>query len=111
MSEVDLIKNGVTESELLQLATVITAAALGKPVQARRKDGSPWHRKTFIGHWNPKQFEYRLQPEPRECWVNILSSDSQGYPNEQTAWEAMNPDTKYDAVGVHMREVMDDEDT
>ena len=85
-----------------ELLPVIQAFAEGKTVQIKYGDG--WEDLgepvfDFSG-------EYRIKPEPLECWVNVYPTAIDSFQSKKSAEN--NSGTRAIRIAVHMREVADD---
>lgn len=80
---------------------LVQALADGKTIQIKTVAG--WYDNedpTFTYIYD----QYRIKPEPLECWVNVYPSCGVAYQSEQKAKENAIDDCK--RVAVHMREVI-----
>ena len=57
-----------------ELLPIIQAFAEGKEIQIRRSIGGRWDDLTIEPMWNGVA-EYRIKPEPREWFLNVISSE------------------------------------
>lgn len=104
----------MTERQLREIAELYTQAANGKIIQVRKRTScasSKWGIKTDFGWWDPLMYEYRVKPrEPREIWINGWHGSRQVFADKGSAYEALNPDVKYDFIAVHFKEVTENEE-
>ena len=63
----------MTPEQLREAAAVMLAAADGKKIERRWKQGSEraWEEKPSFHHWNFDNIEYRIKPEPRKARVAL----------------------------------------
>ena len=87
-----------------EMIEVLQAYKDGKTVQIRRKGG--WHDMDFDSECIFGFVNYRVKPEPFECWVNQFSSGLAYGPwltyEEAKKWATGSIRT------IHMREVVDE---
>ncbi len=88
-----------------ELLPVITAFSEGSDVQWRRSEDSPWQ--TYAGEDSSVTFasggEYRIKPEPFECWVNVYNDGC--ICAHSTKKKAKRGTANTSGRTVHMREV------
>jgi hypothetical protein len=71
-----------------EMIEVLQAAKDGKEIEFKEKDKSYWQRlcyKDGSAAWNFWEYDYRIKPEPRECWVNIYSSNWMAHSTKEIA--------------------------
>ena len=69
----------MTPEQLREAAAVILAAAGGKKIEQRWRQGTePWAENPSFTHWNFDIIEYRVKPEPRKVKVRFFV-DRYGY--------------------------------
>lgn len=92
----------MTDHEIIQ---IVQAHKDGKEIQERLKccphlGWKPWHC------WDFQHCDYRIAPQPRECWVNIYPV---GRPYYETKRDADNAAGVGRTECVHFREVTEGE--
>ena len=92
------------KEEVQRRIEVMQAWVDGEEIQVadvNTKSGWGWCDPTFDWEAN----DYRIKPEPFECWVNVYSDIVDCHTTEEGAIKAV-----YSAIrtAVHMREVMDE---
>jgi hypothetical protein len=96
-----------------ELLPIIQAFAEGKIVQARQIGGE-WLNiyDPYFGYPANDKIEYRIKPEPLECWVNVYEDGGIGvYETEEEAnvHASIGGSHRPDVKVVHMREVTDED--
>ena len=89
----------MTEQEMID---VLQAHIDGKQIQYRRVNmGGEWANEK--PYWDFDHFDYRVKPEPLECWVNFYdNNDSWASRTKAQAISKARPDAI--RVAVHMVE-------
>lgn len=85
-----------------EMIAVITAFQNGKAVQFRHRgdEGEEW---SYVGAptWNFDKYDYRIEPEPREFWVQVNEKGGVIYTFTHNPISLAS-----NAIIVHVREVM-----
>jgi hypothetical protein len=88
-----------------EMIAVIAAHRDGKTIQYCRAHRENWVDIESDPVWDFQFSDYRIKPEPLECWVNTYKNSIYNalHPTEDSAKAAANEDTI--RVAVHMKEV------
>ncbi len=92
-----------------EMIAVIAAHRDGKKIEYRngRDNGNRWMVIESVPLWNFGDGEYRIKPEPRECWVKFDSRGSVLHAHKDGHDEGPNSECGGGECGyVLMREVM-----
>ena len=87
-----------------EIIAVVQAAEAGKRIQWKQQLGSKWFD-TDEPTWDFSERDYRVAPEPLECWVNVYPDDISAHKTEQRARKYANSTAV--RVAVRMREVVE----
>ena len=87
---------------------VMAAAAAGKAIEMRLLSSPAKWCLTKDPWWNWQHCEYRVKPEPLECWVNVSACGTSYHTTEASArsW-AKNDAPSPLRVAVHLKEVVE----
>ena len=95
-----------------EMIAVIAAHRDGKAIQfSSRYSGQsmPWGDYTIDGpSWNFSAYDYRIKPEPLECWVNVNNAGQIYGPFDSNSAACVCAQRIGDIsrIAVHMREVV-----
>lgn len=94
--------------QLREAASVMLAAAEGKKIQWRNRGcNSNWStfrpRDTIVWDWST--YEFRIAPEPLECWVNVYPDGFRHYYDSKESADHFTGPIDRRIRCVHMREV------
>jgi hypothetical protein len=86
-----------------EMIAVIAAHRDGKTVQCKYRNGSVW-KDVQNPAWSFGSFDYRIKPEPLECWVNVYEHGTNTVFESKVMAEAAAQSYAL-RVAVHMKEV------
>lgn len=101
----------MTKDETRKAAEVMAAWCDGKVVDWRRLGDKTWCEltSTALPCWDWSSNEYRIQPEPREVWVDLRETESgmrSGVAYTQVELDELKKNVALIPNLVHMREVI-----
>ena len=91
-----------------EMIAVIAAHRDGEAIQIRGHGDSPWTevQDGDSPRWLFALCDYRIKPEPLECWVNVYGDGSStSYRTEERARQQNSIHFKPVRIAVHMKEV------
>jgi len=92
-----------------QQIAVMQASLQGKTIEFRRRHWVGGKPQTWVVNsdpkWNWESFEYRVQSQPREFWVNVYPDGMQIAHNNRACADAEADHSRTECV--HVREVSD----
>ncbi len=87
-----------------EMIAVIQAHKEGKALQARSKTPTASWCEASIPDFNFYDYDYRIKPQPFECWVNVYYGE--GIMSFRSKSEALTYSKEASLAAIHMREVL-----